>query len=274
MEAASMTHVTAGDLGAILDEAMAEFRRLAEGTVDIARKADGSVVSRVDLGLDAFLRSRLGRLAPDAAWLSEESAGDPDRLSRAWAWVVDPLDGSHEFARGVPEFAISVGLVEHGRVRAGGVVNPMTATGAACGTDGSWIAWPARPETRPPHDLASAIVSVSRTETEDGSIAPFIDLVGSVRPVGSVAFKLLRVACGIDDLTFSVQGKSEWDVCGGAALLASRDKPFVLLDGGPMQFNQASTRMPGGFAAGPPALVHALIEQLRMRRAHIARVHA
>lgn len=269
-----MTAVSAADLRRILDDAAGEFRRLAEGTVELQRKADGSVVSCVDLGLDAFLRKRLTSLTAEPAWLSEESACDADRLAKPWAWVVDPLDGSGEFARGVPEFAISVGLVEHGCVRAGGVVNPMSAVGAACGTDGSWVAWPARAAAAHPSDLASATAAVSRTESADGSIAPFIDLVGHVRQVGSVAYKLLRVACGIDDMTFSVQGKSEWDVCGGAALLAARGMVFLRLDDRPLRFNQADTRIPGGFAAGPPALAYALAERLRARRAELARLHA
>ena len=269
-----MVHITAAAIREVLEEAMVEFHRISGGAIEFARKTDGSIVSRVDLGLDAFLRQRLHALAPEAAWLSEESAADVDRLTRPWAWVVDPLDGSGEFARGIPEFAISIGLVERGVVRAGGVVNPVARVGAACGVDRSWIAWPETVRGPVPRDLASATACVSRTESEDGSIAPYVDLVGQTRLVGSAAFKLLRVASGLDDITFSVQGKSEWDICGGVALLAARGLSFVCLDDRPVLFNQARTRFPGGFAAGPPALANTLADRLRARKAAIGRIHA
>ena len=67
--------------------------------------------------------------------------------------------------------------------------------------------------------LGNATACVSRTEIEDGSVAPYLKLVGMAYPVGSVAYKLLRVAAVVDHLTFSVQSKSEWDICGGVALM-------------------------------------------------------
>jgi myo-inositol-1(or 4)-monophosphatase len=261
----AMTFVSADALRSVLDAATDRFQQLASGTVVVSAKADGTSITRIDLGLDGFLRQQLARLAPDATWLSEETAPSPDRLSKRWAWIVDPLDGTKELARGVPEFAISVGLVEAGCVRAGAVVNPATGIGAATGSDGSWVQWPARAVRQAPRDLSDAMGSVSRTETEDGSIVPFLDLVGQVKAVGSVANKLLRVACGIDDLTFSVQGKSEWDICGGVALIVSRGLRFARLDGAAVAFNQPDTRMRCGFVAGPPDLVAALEARIQDR---------
>jgi fructose-1,6-bisphosphatase/inositol monophosphatase family enzyme len=272
VEGESMIVVAADALRAVLDAATQEFHRLASGEGGVMQKADGTPITPIDRGLDAFLRERLLRLVSDAAWLSEETAPAPDRLSRRWAWIVDPLDGTKEFACGVPEFAISIGLVEAGCVRAGGVVNPAAGIGAVTGTDGSSVQWPARPMRSAPRDLSEATASVSRTETEDGSIAPFLDLVGRVRKVGSVANKLLRVACGIDDVTFSVQAKSEWDLCGGVALLVSRGLKFARLDGLPVAFNQPDTRIRGGFVAGPRDLVCALETRLQARLSRGGRV--
>jgi fructose-1,6-bisphosphatase/inositol monophosphatase family enzyme len=258
--------VTTDALRLILDEVTGAFRALAAGDVGATRKADGTLVTRVDLAVDRLLRERLLALAPDAAWLSEESAADAARLSSRWAWVVDPLDGTKELARGVPEYAISIGLVENGLVRAGGVVNPAADMGAITGTDGRWLQWPARVEPAlSPASLNAATASISRTETEDGSIAPFVDLVGRVRHVGSVANKLMRVACGVEDLTFSVQPKWEWDLCGGVALLTARGLTFERLDRAPLRFNQPDLRVKSGFVAGPASLVTTLADQLRAR---------
>lgn len=265
---ASTTGVTASQLRGVLEGARDQFDRIACGSIDRATKPDGSIVTRMDIALNEWLRHSLETLLPQAAWLSEESELDPERLYREWSWVVDPLDGTKEFARGISECAISIGLVQHGVVRAGAVLNPYSGLGAAAGTDGSWANWPA---DLPATDqacctLANASASVSRTEVEDGSILPFLDLVGETRPVGSVAYKLLRVACGVDDLTFSVQPKSEWDICGGVALLRARGQSIARFDGMDVRFNQISPRILGGFAAGGAELVDRMVAAVQSRR--------
>ncbi len=255
--------VTACDLLALGMDACDRFHVLNVQPILVRTKPDGTAVTRVDTEIDLFLRARLIRVVPDAGWLSEESGADPDRLTRSCCWVVDPLDGTKEFARGIPECAISVALVHHGVAVAAVVVNPFNGLAAACGTDGTWIAsgeGSSRPRAA---SLMTAGASVSRTEVEDGSITPFLERVGTARPIGSVAYKLLRVAVGLDDLTFSVQPKSEWDICGGVALLAAQGLAFERLDGRTQVFNQAATRIPVGFVAGPPHLARELASQLR-----------
>ena len=78
-------------------------------------KAPGNPVCEVDLEVDALLQARLGALLPDAGWLSEETADSADRLARRRVWVVDPIDGTRDFVRGRPGWAVSVALVEEGR---------------------------------------------------------------------------------------------------------------------------------------------------------------
>ena len=78
-------------------------------------KVPGHPVCDVDLDADALLRERLGALDPEAGWLSEETADSAERLMRVRAWVVDPIDGTRDFLRGRPGWAVSVALVEGGR---------------------------------------------------------------------------------------------------------------------------------------------------------------
>jgi fructose-1,6-bisphosphatase/inositol monophosphatase family enzyme len=176
------------------------------------------------------------------------------------------LDGTKEFARGIPEFAISVGLVRGGEVVLGAVMNPITNEGGVGWVGGQVSFWGLTPKPETTSDLHKASASVSRSEVEDGSVLPYSSLVGSVRPVGSVAYKLLRVAAGVEDLTFSVQAKSEWDICGGVALLAATGKAYCRFDGRPMRFNQRSTRIRCGAIAGSLPLVNAFMERLASRR--------
>ena len=77
---------------------------------------------------DRAVEELLFRMLPSngEGWLSEESKDDSSRLNKRRVWVVDPLDGTKEFVAGIPEWCVSVGLVEDGRVVAGGVSNPTT----------------------------------------------------------------------------------------------------------------------------------------------------
>ena len=74
--------------------------------------------------MDGLLRQMLPR--PGEGWLSEETGDDRERLSCARVWVVDPIDGTREFIDGVPEWCVSIGLVEDGIAVAGGILNPAT----------------------------------------------------------------------------------------------------------------------------------------------------
>lgn len=79
---------------------------------DVQRKGEGDFVTAIDLRAERLLRPALTRLWPDAGFLGEES--DPRDLDRAWLWVVDPIDGTSNFANGLPHFAISAALLHGG----------------------------------------------------------------------------------------------------------------------------------------------------------------
>jgi myo-inositol-1(or 4)-monophosphatase len=219
-------------------------------------KGDGSPLTVTDTRCNEYLKTELMRLIPSAGWLSEESKEDPKRLDRHLVWVVDPLDGTKEFIRHIPELAISIGLVEKGKAIAGAVLNPITQEGGICGGGQKATFWGF--ETSPKRNikkLMDATVSLSRTEIEDGSVTPYVSLFGKTQSVGSVAYKLLRVAAGADDATFSIQHKSEWDICGGVALLNSVGFVYDRLDHQALKFNQKSPRIKSGAVAGSKAIV-------------------
>lgn len=253
--------VRAEALADIVRAAGAIVRRAFDAPMDVARKADGSPVTAADRAVDAFLKDRLARLLPRAGWLSEETADDPSRLARDEVWIVDPIDGTKEFVRRVPEIAVSVALVRGGRPVAAMVLNPVLEH------EGLWVegsapvfaGLAARPDP-PSLDAAEAIVS--RTETDEGDLAGFEGLTGSTRVVGSVAYKLLRVASGADALTYSVRPKSEWDVCGGIGLLVAAGRVFLRLDGEPNAFNRPVPEIPCGAVAGREPLASALRARL------------
>ena len=246
----------------VLADAAAIVYRLYQTDTHSVNKIDGSLLTQADTEVNEFLKTALLELLPDAGWLSEETIDNSDRLANDWVWVVDPLDGTHEFARGVPEFAISVGLVFRQQAVMGGVINPASGEGGFGVIGGHVEFWGGLKQKPAAANLSDACAILSRTETEDGSVLPFMHLVGSSYPVGSVANKLMRVAAGHDHLTFSVQHKSEWDICGGVALLNAAGKVYRRFDGEPVRFNQRNTRIRSGAVAGDEAIVNQFLAAL------------
>jgi myo-inositol-1(or 4)-monophosphatase len=251
-------------LAAIAAAAAALARDGATAPLDVVRKDDGSPVTAVDAAVNAFLHRELTVLVPLSGWLSEETADDRVRLGRDLVWIVDPIDGTKQLVSRIPEIAISIGLVASGSVVAAAVVNPMT------GERGTWVAggppvFEGLMALPTPPSLGATTAVVSRSETEAGDLAGLEDLVGTTRAVGSVAYKLLRVAAGADALTYSVLPKNEWDVCGGVGLLEAAGRAYLRLDGDPVVFNQPDASIPSGAVAGPRPLALALRRALTAR---------
>jgi myo-inositol-1(or 4)-monophosphatase len=80
---------------------------------DLQRKGTGDFVTRIDLRTEAELRRALRRVFSEAGFFGEES--EPSSLGRDWIWVVDPIDGTSNFSRGLPHFAVSVALLWQGQ---------------------------------------------------------------------------------------------------------------------------------------------------------------
>src|SRR6218665_475755 len=118
------------------------FRRLADHEI-IAKAAD-DLVTVADRESEAILAERLGRLLPEAAIVGEEGVfADPaalDRAGDALCWIIDPLDGTHNFAEGKAPFGILIALAEAGEAGAGWLYDPLT--GRLCHAargKGAWI---------------------------------------------------------------------------------------------------------------------------------------
>jgi len=248
----------------ILDEAAALVRRTRLHPDAVRLKADGSPVTDLDREVDAFLRAELLRLTPEAGWLSEESPDDGSRRTAPFTWIVDPIDGTEELIAGRDEIAISAALVRDGSVIAAAVVNPLRGERGIF-VEGAPPAFEGLAPAASVGALDAAEAIVSRTESARGDLRRLEGIVARTRAVGSVAYKLLRVAAGADHLTYSVRPKREWDVAGGIALVQGAGGSVVRLDGAPIRFNRDDTRIPSGHVAGPAALVMAAKDAILAR---------
>ena len=80
----------------------------------VKQKGDAGPLTVADLLSNSICQAGLSTLLPQAGWLSEETGDDDRRLSCSLVWVVDPIDGTREFVKQIPEYSISVGLVHDG----------------------------------------------------------------------------------------------------------------------------------------------------------------
>lgn len=232
-----------------LVRAQEAVRRFPAQNAGIEWKSPGDPVTEADRELDAVLRSMLPR--GDEGWLSEETADDLNRLDRRRVWIVDPLDGTREFVAGVPEWCIAVGLVEGGVPVAGGICNPATGE-TILGAEGLGVTWNGTAAAiSASRDLAHATILASRSEVQRGEWRRFEESPFQVVPVGSVAYKLARVAAGRADATWTLVPKHEWDVAAGAALVRAAGGIVVGLDGLPVSFNRRDPRLTGVVASAP-----------------------
>ncbi len=246
------------DLARIRDglRAAAEaIRPFTPGDVDHVVKAErGDPLTEADLAADRVLREMLPR--EGEGWLSEETVDDESRLACRRVWVVDPIDGTREFVEGIPEWCVSIGLLEDGEPVAGGIYNPATdeLVLGARETGVTYNGEPAR--VRDPEGLVGAVVLASRSEIRRGEWDRFRDdaLPFEVRPCGSVAYKMALVAGGQADATWTLVPKSEWDVAGGTALVRAAGGRVTLRDGSEPPFNQRTPTFPNFVAAGSAAV--------------------
>jgi myo-inositol-1(or 4)-monophosphatase len=256
----------AEDLDRIADglrEAARAVKPFTPGDVDFeVKNAAGDPLTAADQAADAVLKRILPRSGE--GWLSEESADDLARLECHRVWVVDPIDGTREFVEGIPEWCISIGLVEGGTPVAGGIYNPATdeLVIGSLETGVTYNGAPARATERV--GLRGAVILASRSETRRGEWARFGDGGFEVRPCGSVAYKMALVAAGRIDGTWTVVPKNEWDVAAGAALVRAAGGVVTLLDGTDRTFNQADPLMPDFLAVGR-GMFDAVVEACRPR---------
>ena len=170
---------------------------LFRGKFDVREKSKNNPVTSADLEANRIIRDCIQKNFPNDGWLSEEDSDNEDRLALSRVWVVDPIDGTKEFIEGVPQFAISIGFVVDGRPKVSVVFNPAkdrfyrAAAGAGAFLNGAPIHVTARVE------MAGAALLVSRSEPQK-RFQVFVDRC-AIRPVGSIAYRLAKVAGGSGD---------------------------------------------------------------------------
>ncbi len=178
---------------AALTIAEGALARFTPGAVDFDTKSTrGDPLTAADLAVNKALLAHLPR--DGEGWLSEETADDLERLKRKRVWIVDPIDGTREFVDGIPEWCISVALVEDGELVAGGVLNPITGERVVGSVETGVELSGRAAAVSGRKNLAGARVLASRSEIKRGDWRRFEDADFKVVPCGSVAYKQLKLS--------------------------------------------------------------------------------
>jgi myo-inositol-1(or 4)-monophosphatase len=229
--------------------------------IKISKKDNGNLVTNADIAINKILKKILPR--ENEGWLSEETIDDKERLNKSRVWVVDPIDGTNEFIRLIPEWSISICLVINGIPMVGGIFNPnpirpelfLGALGFGITLNGN----PVRVSNR--KRLNRCIISVSNNEYDRGDWEKYKFWPITIVPCGSIAYKLARVSAGIDDATFTLRKKEEWDIAAGVCLINAAGGQCIDITGNQKSFNQYDTQH-DGLIAGPSELVKEILNKL------------
>ncbi|MBL8724556.1 MAG: inositol monophosphatase [Planctomycetes bacterium] len=193
---------------------------------DVVRKGVGDFVTPVDLRSERRLRAALRRALPEAGFLGEET--DPADLGRDWLWVVDPIDGTSNFAHGLPHFAVSVALLHCG--------DPVLAILHAFPENASYLAMRGNGARRNGRALR-----MPKGRCDDGAILGcqwfrgqqdlrFLAALqrdgGRIRTLGSSVTQLLDVAVGRLDANVQEQGRV-WDIAAAGLVVEEAGGRFT-----------------------------------------------
>ena len=221
-------HDIAASLATAAGELLLQVRARDFADAD-ARRAAGDAESQ------RFLAEQLAALRPGDAVLSEEAADDPIRLVSDRVWIIDPLDGTREFAEpDRADWAVHVALWERGELTAGAVALPAEGTVLSTAGDHRLPARPAGPvrlavsRSRPPqlvHGLAER-------------------LGARLVPMGSAGVKAMSVVRGETDAYVHAGGQYEWDSAAPVAVARAAGLHTSRLDGSPLRYNRPDPRLP------------------------------
>ena len=215
------------------------------GRVTVREKGPADLVTEADLAAQEAVRQTIHDAFPSHRFIGEETPSDEDLFStihdeESYVWIVDPLDGTTNFAHNLPFYACSVAAVYKGEVRAAAVYNPVadecftSVLGGGAKLNGSII------HTSGVEHISKALVAASfppcleREAPELMNLLRVFESAQAVRRTGSAALNMCFVASGRLDAYWAT-GTHAWDVAAGALLVQEAGGTITTIDGGPFQ---------------------------------------
>lgn len=235
----------------------AKVRELVKVGFDVQTKSDRSPVTAVDHEVNRILHEMQEREFPLDGWLSEESPDNPVRLTSQRVWIVDPIDGTKALVNRIPEFCISVALIERGIPVVAALLNPSTDELFTAVRGGGLFLNGTRITPSPAYDTKPAIL-VNAREFRIGRWSTLAETT-RCRPMHSIANALALVASGRVRAALTIEPLNEWDLAAGVLLIEESGGGITDADGKPFVFNQPTPRVRGAIAAADKHL-HATLQ--------------
>ncbi|GAA1968511.1 inositol monophosphatase family protein [Amycolatopsis minnesotensis] len=228
---------------------------------EVHEKGDRDFVTDLDVRVQKEIRAYLEGATPDIDFLGEEEGGGTLDESAEYVWVLDPIDGTSNFAHGLPLCACQLALVHRGEPVLGVIAAPFlgkryhAAKGLGAFCDGEPI------RVRDNTDLKRAIFSLgdfgigsasaAKNELRFGILRSLADNVERVRMFGSAALDLAFVAEGRTDGCI-VLGNKPWDTAPGVVLVREAGGTVIDRTGAAHTFGSAETVAGGAELVGLP----------------------
>lgn len=241
---------------AIVQRAGAIVIELRQRGLLVAEKADKSILTSADQESERLIVAHLRQATPDIPIISEEENSGKSSKAPFRFWLVDPLDGTREFAAGLHEFTIHIALIVDGQSRLGVVAAPGTGElyTARLGV-GAWKA--TNGDMRPIHvrqrPRAGSIALVSRHDAEDPALAPMLrpEQADRVVKMGS-GLKFCRIAEGSADVYPRPGHTMEWDTAAPQVVLEAAGGSVQTADGHSLRYGKPGWINPSFVCRGAP----------------------
>ena len=245
--------------GAVLIDGLSGARRVE------MKSERASIVTEIDLASQAAIFDVVGAAHPEHVIMGEE--GDGGGGDRSHVWLVDPLDGTSNYASGIPFACVSVAVRDADGVVAGAIFEPFrhelfTATRGG----GAWLGTE-RLEVRAEPDLGRVLIATGLQSDDPDQIAAHARRIEALhlhsrgaRLLGSPALCLAYVAAGRLDAFYERDATYAWDVAAGSLMITEAGGRCEDLDGGPLNLDRGIANV-----LGTNGRVHAALFDLIQR---------
>lgn len=192
--------------------------------LQVSRKGPADFVTAADKRAEEIIFEELKKARPDYSFLMEES-GEVKGNDGENRWIIDPLDGTHNFMHGLPHWCVSIALESKGRIEAGVIYDPIKEEVFRAERSGGAFVNGTRMRVSGRNQLESATIGFGSAYLDKAKQAKFmaeLNAVSSVAPMvrrfGAAALDLSYVAAGRLD-GFWERGLKPWDAAAGVLMV-------------------------------------------------------
>jgi myo-inositol-1(or 4)-monophosphatase len=214
-------------------------RKASRGTFEIRKKGTIDLVTEVDVAVEKMVRALIAERYPDHDVLGEELGGPGEGERSRYCWICDPLDGTTNFAHGLPLFCSTIALEVDGELRVGAVYDPTRDELFTAIRGGGAFLNGERIRVSTAATLIDSLLVTGfpysvqeKLDEMIGLFGRFLSKARAVRRLGSAALDMCYVAAGRLD-GFWEEGLNAWDIAGGVLIVQEAGGRITSLDGGP-----------------------------------------